>query len=90
MIKALSAVFIAVLLTGCEKDPEKVVETSNQSIKYDVLFSRQGCEIGRFNDSGYPVYVVICSDGSARALSTHREGKLTRHTESLTGQATDE
>lgn len=57
--------------------------TENPKISDEVLFTRKGCEVGRFLDYGRPVYVTICPDlGLSAAQSSYVEscGKSCWHT----------
>lgn len=49
-----------VSLAGCARPALSTHSTENPKIPYEVLFTRNGCEIGRFTDFGRPVYVTIC------------------------------
>lgn len=47
-------------LAGCARPALSTHSTENPQITYEVLFTRSGCEIGRFSDFGRPVYITIC------------------------------
>jgi len=47
-------------MAGCGRPALSTHNTENPSIPYEMLFSRNGCEVGRFYDYGRPVYVTIC------------------------------
>lgn len=57
-----SMVVLAALggLVSCARPALSTHETENPHISYERLFSREGCEIGRFIDYGRPVYVTLC------------------------------
>jgi hypothetical protein len=60
-ILALVAVLAAAAVPGgCAKPGLSTHATENPKISYEVLFSRNGCEVGRFIDYGRPVYVTVC------------------------------
>lgn len=70
-------------LAGCARPALSTQQTENPSIPYEVLFSRNGCEVGRFMDYGRPVYVTICPDaGVSASQSSYVEncGKNCYHT----------
>lgn len=49
-----------VLLAACARPAVSTHNTQNPRITYDVLFTRSGCEVGRFIDYGRPVYITLC------------------------------
>lgn len=63
------------LLTGCVSEPVDPISTSptdNREIYYQVLFTRNGCEIGRFKDKRW-VYVTLCPGGFSSSQTHHIE-----------------
>jgi hypothetical protein len=71
---ALAAVLTgAALLAGCAQPAVQTIPTENSSINYEVLFTRNGCEVGRFIDYGRPVYVTTCPGGTSASQSSHTE-----------------
>lgn len=43
-------------LAGCSKDPVASVQTNNQAVSIDELFTHDGVTVWRFNDAGHYVY----------------------------------
>lgn len=82
-------------LAGCAQPALSTHATENPSISYEVLFSRNGCEVGRFMDYGRPVYVTVCPEsGVSAAQSSYVEqcGKnchrtVDRHQRQIRGDA---
>lgn len=71
------------LLAACARPALSTHTTENPKISYEVLFTRRGCEVGRFLDYGRPVYVTICPDlGLSASQSSYVEscGKNCWHT----------
>ncbi len=54
------ALAVAAGLVGCARPALSSHATENPHIAYERLFTRDGCEIGRFIDYGRPVYVTLC------------------------------
>jgi hypothetical protein len=54
------ALLLLAALAGCARPALSTHKTENPSIPYEVLFTRNGCEVGRFIDFGRPVYVTVC------------------------------
>jgi hypothetical protein len=77
-------------MVGCSKPAMSTEHTTNPNIPYEVLFERHGYEVGRFEDGGRAVYVVIPKDGegpaSAQYYYTTSSGKsaTTHRVESAT------
>lgn len=70
-------------LAGCARPALSTHKTENPSIPYEVLFTRSGCEVGRFIDFGRPVYVTLCpAAGVSASQSSWVEncGKNCTHT----------
>jgi hypothetical protein len=73
---------LAVLPIGCARPSISTKATDNPKIPYEVLFTREGCEVGRFVDYGRPVYVTLCpAAGRSASQSSHVEqcGKNCHH-----------
>ena len=51
---------VALLLTGCAKDPISTSATDNAQFKLEALFTHDGCTIYRFMDNGYYHYWTNC------------------------------
>lgn len=62
----------AALIAACARPAIQVEATENPAIKYEVLFTREGCEVGRFIDYGRPVYVTICPAAGVSASQSSR------------------
>lgn len=80
-----TAITLAALaaLAACARPAVSTHDTQNPKITYDVLFTRGGCEIGRFIDYGRPVYITICpGTGLSASQSSYVEscGKNCWHT----------
>lgn len=63
----------AILLVGCEKDPESV-QMVGSDFKVGKLFTVDGCTVYRFADGGRPVYFTNCP-GQASSSYTRSNGK---------------
>lgn len=59
-LKLARVAVLVAALAGCARPALSTHQTENPSISYEKLFSRNGCEIGRFMDYGRPVYVTLC------------------------------
>jgi hypothetical protein len=59
-MKKYLIVILFIFLYGCSVDPEQIEKTSNQKIKVDFLFEKDGCRIYRFVDGGHCVYWTNC------------------------------
>jgi hypothetical protein len=53
-------IILFIFLYGCSVEPEQVEKTSNQNIKLDFLFEKDGCKVYRFSDRGQYVYWTNC------------------------------
>lgn len=76
---------IPLLLVGCSKDPLVIAPTNNPDINVSLLFEKDGVNVYRFVDDGYPVYFTT----PIRPISWRRsiqEGKQTRTQFMSTGQ----
>lgn len=60
VLLVLMMVTTVAAMVGCGRPALSTHNTENPSIPYEMLFSRSGCEVGRFYDYGRPVYVTIC------------------------------
>lgn len=49
-----------VLLTACTKTPVSTSHSDNPEVPVSVLFSKDGCTVYRFEDSGYNHYFARC------------------------------
>ena len=56
-------IFSVLLLVGCSR--EKAVETNNPNFEIYKLFTKDGCDVYRFHDAGYPRYFVNCGNNNA-------------------------
>lgn len=62
-------------LAACNKPAASVSGTDNPNISYEVLFNRQGCEVGRFQDAGRNVYVTICPSGEQTSSTSYQQSE---------------
>lgn len=53
-------IILFIFLYGCSVEPEQVEKTSNQNIKVDFLFEKDGCRVYRFTDGGQNIYWTNC------------------------------
>jgi hypothetical protein len=67
-------IILFIFLYGCSVEPEQVEKTSNQNIKLDFLFEKDGCKVYRFSDRGQYVYWTNCR---GNITSYHLNGKVT-------------
>lgn len=61
-IKTILVLFLICLATGCMKEPENVLETTNSNFNVSKLFTHENCTIFRFVDGGHLHYYVNCQD----------------------------
>jgi hypothetical protein len=61
MIKTLLTGLFILTLLGCEKPPTERTQTTNPEFQVDTLFTKDGCTVYRFSDSGRNRYFVRCS-----------------------------
>ncbi len=83
-LKTTAASMAALAIFGCSKEPKRVEQTTNKDIQFEVLFTRHGCEVGRFYDAGHSVYSVICPDGPSRVEYYVPNGRSVTKYETLT------
>jgi hypothetical protein len=53
-------IILFIFLYGCSVEPEQVEKTSNQNIRVDFLFEKDGCRVYRFTDGGQNIYWTNC------------------------------
>jgi len=62
--------FLCLFLTGCDKQAEKSITTSNSAVKAEVLFTDEnGFTVHRFYDGGHNRYYVT---PSGETMTTNR------------------
>lgn len=66
-------IFTTVLLVGCSR--QQAVETNNPNFEIDKLFTKDGCDVYRFRDAGYPRYFVKCENAQAGVSWSESCGK---------------
>lgn len=59
-MKKYFIIILFIFLYGCSVEPEQVEKTSNQNIKVDFLFEKDGCRVYRFTDGGQNIYWTNC------------------------------
>ena len=79
-MKRLIIAALAMVLCGCEKSPVETTRTNNSAVTVDLLFTKNGCTIYRFEDGGRSHYFADCR-GSVTTERTEYCGKnCYRHT----------
>lgn len=73
MKKAL-ILLATVIFTGCMKDGQDKVLTSNSNFEVQLLFEKDDCKIYRFIDGGHAVYWTNC-DGRIESVYQQSNGK---------------
>lgn len=59
------------LCIACNSNPISTIQTNNKEIKYEVLFTRHGCEIGRIRE-WTDVYITLCPGGNSASFSEYQ------------------
>lgn len=59
-MKKYFIIILFIFLYSCSVEPEQVEKTSNQNIKVDFLFEKDGCRVYRFTDGGQNIYWTNC------------------------------
>lgn len=79
-MKKYFLIFLVLFIYGCSVDPELTEKTSNNNIKLDLLFEKDGCKIYRFKDAGHYIYWTNCGGNISRGnISwTQSSGKGTK------------
>ena len=74
-------ILIALIFAGCgqESQPQKEVETTNETYQVELLFEVDGCKVYRFLDGGYYRYFTTCK-GAVSWSTTEPSGKTTKTT----------
>lgn len=87
MKKLIIAIF-ALLLAGCDKDPEVVTQVGND-FKVGRLFTTDGCTVYRFYDGGRNVYFTNCTGSTSSSYSTGgAKNKTTHYDDVMTSSST--
>lgn len=71
-LAALSA--LALVLSGCGKDPVFTSSTDNPNVAVSKMFEFEGCTVYRFKDAGNYVYYSNCP-GTTQSFRTESCGK---------------
>ena len=80
--------FCALLLAGCNKDPESVQRVGS-SFEVGRLFTTDGCTVYRFADGGRNVYFTNCTGSTSSSYQTSNGKYVNTHdTEVMTSSAT--
>ena len=53
------------VFTDVNKKPIETTKTNNQDYDVNKLFTKDGCDVYRFHDAGYPRYFVNCGNNQA-------------------------
>lgn len=87
MNRNITLFFCALLLAGCNKEPESV-QQAGSSFEVGRLFTTDGCTVYRFSDGGRNVYFTNCTGSTSSSYQTSN-GKYTTtyNTEVMTSSA---
>lgn len=86
----LTIAIIALLLAGCNKEPESVQQVG-RSFEVGRLFTIDGCTVYRFIDGGRSVYFTNCTGSTSSSYQTSSGKYTTTHdTEVMTSSTRGE
>lgn len=74
MKKTALILLVTTIFTGCMKDGQEKVSTSNSNFELELLFEKDGCKVYRFSDGGHAVYWTNC-DGRIESVYQQSNGK---------------
>jgi hypothetical protein len=78
-VKFFLGLVIILAAVACGKQEQRVEETTNNNIKVDLLFEKDGCKVYRFYDYGRAIYFTDCR-GKVEYTYRQQNGK-TSHDE---------
>ena len=72
MRRVVVLVSVALILSGCLKDPVSKSETNNPNITVETLFDYDGCRVYRFLDNGNYRYFARCGSSVSTSWNEQR------------------